>query len=540
MKKIYESTRILDKNAISNYDLSEDILMENAACALEQAVKKSLTNKTEFLVTILCGSGDNGGDGYTLARRLTLDEYDNKKINVQVYAVKDAKTEGCIKQKNRCQKANVKINNYIDLSCKDEFEKSDIIVDCIFGSGFYGEMDLRIKNLIEYVNSLSCIKIACDIPSGLKFRADITVTMGALKTQLYLDSAKDVCGTILVANLGISQKLFESFSEDKQSQFFLLEEKDLILPIRTNQNCHKGSFGHVCVVSGEKVGASVISANAALSFGSGLVTMLQLDKNDLTRDILDVNQYSEKTFDKDFNKSVLQDVAATAFELMYSTIVPQNTSVICGGMGLGSKNTTLFFDLIEKYPQLPVCIDADLFYDSQIVEFLKKRSQYDKIDVVSSVVLTPHPKEFANLLKLCQIFNEDNKEYTVTEIIQNKFEIVKKFCMKFPKVVLILKGANVLIGYAEKKGDFNVSYEYNHQAILDCKIYVNPYGQSSLAKGGSGDVLAGLVASLLAQKYTPLQSAICASLSHAFASKNVQVNNYGMTPFDLIKAIKTL
>ena len=134
----------------------------------------------------------------------------------------------------------------------------------------------------------------------------------------------------------------------------------------------------------------------------------------------------------------------------------------------------------------------------------------------SNIVLTPHPKEFTQVLRICGIADID-----VATLQNNRFEYVEQFCNKYPNAVLVLKGSNVIIGHKDE-------------------FFINPHGTVALAKGGSGDVLSGLIGALLSQGVDPLESAIQASLAHAIASQNFPKNNYALTPFDLIESITTL
>lgn len=497
MKKIFESTRILDKAVIEKYCLTEDILMENAAIGLENVLLEYVekTQKHDINVVIVTGSGDNGADGYTLARRLkgTTTETE-KEINVTVYPVLPAKSESCIKQKERAEKIGVQFLN--DKSFYTSLDTCAILVDCIFGSGFHGTLDDKIEKLINAMNKSNAYRIACDIPSGILFNADVTVTMGALKSVLFSDAAKDFTGKIITADLGISSSIFES----AEHIAFLLEKEDLHLPHREKQNVHKGNFGHSAIIIGEKIGASFISGSSALCFGSGLVTLIKLS---------------------DFDNSIFPiDLNQSAFELMYAKEFPENTTAIAAGMGLGKADksieaTNKLFDFALKHKNIPIVIDADLFYNQNITQLLTK---------CEKVILTPHPKEFKSLLEICNIRKENNECYEIPEIRENRIALMKEFCAKFPKVVLLLKGANVLIGT-------------NHDGKFE--LYVNDSGKPCLAKAGSGDVLSGLICALLAQGYDPLQAAINSSLAHSHASEKIQTD-FAMTPFNLIEAIKTL
>jgi hydroxyethylthiazole kinase-like uncharacterized protein yjeF len=148
-------------------------------------------------------------------------------------------------------------------------------------------------------------------------------------------------------------------------------------------------------------------------------------------------------------------------------------------------------------------IDADMFYKKEIINCLDKK-----------VVLTPHPKEFSSLLKILNL-----GEYSVSEIQANRFELALKFSEIYPNVVLLLKGVNTIIAYKKQ-------------------LYINPFGSPALSKGGSGDVLAGMIGSLISQGYHPLKATITASLAHAFAG-DIEPN-YNLTPMKLIENLGRL
>ena len=265
MRYLYLSTKPLDERAKSKYLLSDELLMENAANALCGLVG-SLTHKGS-VVTIVCGSGDNGADGYALARKL------QGSYITRIYEAKEPKSRLCKLQSERAQVAGCEWVKKL-LPC-------DMLVDCLFGSGFAGELSAESMKLLEQMNTCARLNIACDVPSGLDlqgrvgsiaFRADYTLSMGALKVALFSDVAKDIVGQVLVGDLGVSRELFEV-----QSPFYLLEESDMRLPHRTKQNCHKGSFGHIAVIAGEKAGAAELSALSGLRMGAGLVSVVSRD-----------------------------------------------------------------------------------------------------------------------------------------------------------------------------------------------------------------------------------------------------------------------
>ncbi|MGN8455584.1 NAD(P)H-hydrate dehydratase [Helicobacter pylori] len=464
MLSVYEKGNALDKRALEEWLLSEDILMENAAMALERAVLKNASLGAK--VIILCGSGDNGGDGYALARRLT------GSFRVLVFEMKLAKSPMCQLQKERAKKVGVVIktweDNHKDLEC-------DVLIDCVVGSAFKGGLEPFLD--FESLSQKARFKIACDIPSGIDskgrvdkraFKADTTISMGAIKSCLLSDRAKDYIGELKVGHLGVFNQIYEIPTDT-----FLLEKSDLKLPLRDRKNAHKGDYGHVHVLLGKHSGAGLLSALSALSFGSGVVSIQALEC-----EITSNNKPLELVFCENFPKKL------SAFAL---------------GMGLEGLPKDF-----KKWLELAPCVlDAGVFYHKEVLQALEKE-----------VILTPHPKEFLSLLKSVGI------NISTLELLDNKLEIARDFSQKYPKVVLLLKGANTLIA---------------HQG----RVFINNLGSVALAKAGSGDVLAGLIVSLLAQNYTPLDAAINASLAHALAGLEFK-NNYALTPLDLIEKIKRL
>ncbi len=491
MQNLFFDTRKLDESCRASYGLSEELMMENAATALESAVLSHVQFEgVKNRVLIFCGAGNNGADGYALARRLRL------KCNVVVFQCAAPKSELCILQAARAEKCGTVFFELEDFTL--EFvESAGVIVDCIFGTGFHGELDEKIQILLSDANDVSAYRIACDVPSGIdsdgnvsvgSFRANLTVTMGALKLSLFHDLTKDFVGEIVCADLGVARRLYENSSNFPLNVASLLEKSDMILPNRTKFCVNKGTFGHAAISFGEKKGAAIISAQAAFRFGAGLVSLV------------------------DFSKTA--DFGAVPNEIMTTFQIPENTTAVALGMGTGRNSDDVFsawFDFLKKNPEIPCILDADAFFSPLIFDFLKTRSR--------KVVLTPHPKEFQNLLKICEL-----GEYSVSVCVKRRPELIEKFCRQFPKSTLLVKGANPMIGQFDGR-KFN--------------LYVNPLGRPCLAKGGSGDVLSGLIVALLAQKYKCLDAAASASLAHALLSQQIECD-FSMTPFDLIQKISTL
>ena len=466
MQKLFDEVGSLDKRCYDEFALSEDVLMEHAAQGMEKFIRGKFPKKSKVL--IVCGSGNNGADGIALSRLLAYD-YD-----VKLFYVKDSKSPMAILQHKRAQAAGVKTTF--------ELNDCDVVVDAVLGTGFNGKFSSEVDAVIRTINKLDAYKIACDIPSGLRadgqcdkrtFVANRTLTMGALKKSMYSDKVKNVLGKVKVLNLGIAREMYEG-----DTNWNLLDLEDLELPHRMQKDTHKGTYGHLALTCGEKAGASIISALAALRFGSGIVTLVGYE-NSQTLNI--------------------------PHSLMYSHQLPSNTTALACGMGLGKEFSD---NELHKFldNKLPLIVDADIFHMPIVLEILKRKD----------VVVTPHPKEFISLLKQTKI-----ADISTEELQDNRFKYAEEFCNKYPNITLLLKGANVIIGKQDK-------------------FFINPHGTPTLAKGGSGDVLSGLVGALLAQGYKPLDAAINASLAHTQLAHDYKGADFSLTPDDLIEGIGNL
>jgi len=463
MQNLFEEVDTLDRRCYEHYGLSEELLMEHAAEAMAVRVRTRCAEGAR--VVIVCGPGNNGADGLALARLL------QGPYAVSVVLPNGAKSPMAALQYERLQKVGGTVS--------EEIASCEVLVDAFFGSGLSRPLEADALQVIRTMNDTEAYKLACDMPSGLRrdgtldaavFRADLTVTMGALKRGMFSDAAKNVMGEIVVADLGVDRSLYET-----PSRWKLLERSDLRLPLRERADVHKGSFGHLGVVCGEKSGAAIIAGRTALRFGTGLVTLLS-------------------------NEEV-----ALPYELMQSHLRPESVNAVAIGMGLGQEFAE--HELRERIDDdIPLVCDADIFEHPMLGELLKR----------TRLVLTPHPKEFTTLLRRTGVADID-----AAALQRDRFGYVEAFCRAYPQAVLLLKGANVIIGQYDR-------------------FFVNPHGTNALAKGGSGDVLSGLVGALLAHGYAPLEAAVNASLAHTEAACRFEKRSYALTPDDLIEGITRL
>lgn len=479
MKNLFFSTRELDRYATEHFYLPPELLMENAARGMCEFIKsRFLTNSTKQLkILFVCGSGDNGADCLALARMLC------GICEVSVFLPKGTKSHLCTIQLKRLEalKSNSKVNLRFLKSLKTT-ETFNLVIDGIFGAGFRGQLDLETTKILQILNKLNAIKIACDIPSGISlsgalggktaFKADFTLSMGALKCALFCDLAKDFVGEVHLIDLGMSTEVFAPDSPLK-----LLERSDFKAPHRIAQNTNKGDFGHLCVYTGEKIGAGVLSALAGLRSGAGLVSVISEEK-----------------------------IPNLPFSLMNPREIPHNANAILLGMGLGIENP------LPRFPShlsqnIPLLLDADIFYHSDFLKILSNHKQ---------IILTPHPKEFTQILKTLKIAT-----LSTQDLQQDRITCALEFCQAYPHIVLVLKGANTFI-------------------CKDKEVYINPFGSSILAKGGSGDVLAGIIGGFLAQRYSLLDSAIQGVLLHSLCAQEIakNCNDFSLNPLDLIEQMR--
>ncbi|MBQ9239151.1 MAG: NAD(P)H-hydrate dehydratase, partial [Treponema sp.] len=375
-----------------------------------------------------------------------------------------------------------------------------------YGTGFHGTISDEVAHILQTVNSLSAYRIACDIPSGIDsrgivakcadgtpvaFLATRTVTMGGYKAALFSDAAKAYTGHISRGSIGVSPATFDASGK---TPYALLETADMQLPHRTAPNAHKGTFGHLAVITGEKPGAAIIAGSAALAFGCGCVTLVNYTNT---------------------NTSM---APAYPPELLYASALPKQATTVVVGPGLGRSDSTLASICATIYAHLSRVQNAALVLDADVCHLQSLQTLLDDFASripAARVVLTPHPKEFQALLKNCL-----GRELPVDRIITERLTLVQQFTERFPQCALILKGAYTLIAV--------------HGAV-----HIAGAGSVALAKAGSGDVLAGMTGALLVQGYSAGNAAQTAVLAHGTAAHQFK-NNYALTPLQLIEAVQRL
>lgn len=488
--------RELEQLAIQEYGIDSLILMENAARSFCDVLEQETGPSAGKSIAVFCGKGNNGGDGFAISRHLY-----NRGANVTVVA--GFKPE----ELKQDAKKNFEIITRMGLTVlplsKIKTRRFDLMVDALFGTGFSGEPTGACAEMIAAINAGGCPVIAVDMPSGADassgsvagacVNAHVTVTFAVAKPGQFLYPAKADCGKVVVTDISIPRHLTMSFP----SAYHTLDASLASRLPRRNENSHKGTFGKVLVFAGSvgMSGACVMAATAAMKTGAGMVTAA------VPRALIDVlgSHFTEvMTLPLPTEGEALAKTAAGIIEEKLKT---QN--VLLAGCGLGTADATkkTLLSVISACDK-PIVLDADG------INMLKGHIHVIKNKAVPAV-LTPHPLEFSRI-------SGHSMEY----IQKDRPGAARDFAKEFG-VVLVLKGADTVVAHP------------------DGRIYICPQSNSGLAKAGSGDVLSGVIASLLAQGASPETAANLGVYLHSRAGMLARKLHgpYSMTASDLLAAL---
>ncbi|MCI9273962.1 MAG: NAD(P)H-hydrate dehydratase [Clostridiales bacterium] len=475
-------------------------LMDQAGTAAAQVIKEMACRLQRAV--ILCGKGNNGGDGFVIARRLR-----EHGVLVSVILLEG---EPCTQDAAHMftKMGEVEVLTYQQPECSDLVQQADVVVDAVYGIGFRGSIQSQYASLIEGVNRCSAQIFAVDLPSGAQgdtgkiegscIRADVTITFTTLKPAHVLLPASDYCGKTVVVQVGISPALLDS----SPSVMGVIGEETVrrALPVRA-KNSHKGTYGALLSVCGSlgMAGAAMLSAGAALRCGVGLLrlavpkSIYPVVAGVLPEPVyLPLNENNKGTLSK-------QCQARLQGELGFAT-----ACLIGCGMGCNSDTQQLVSGLLDQ-AEIPLIIDAD--------GINALCANIDRVKAAKApVIVTPHPGEMARLIGC-----------TAAQVQANRLEYSRKFAQEY-RVILVLKGADTLI------------------ALPDERVFVNRTGNPGMARGGSGDVLAGMIASFAAQGIAPEDAALCGVYLHGLAGDRCaeECSLTGMLPTDLIERLPKL
>lgn len=484
-----EQMNRIDHDASSVYKINSLILMEHAGNGIYLDFIKRFRKDQKIM--IVCGSGNNGGDGFVLARLLYLSGY-HVVIN---FVGKE--------EKLTCDaKANYEIVKALAILFACDYESYDIIVDCLFGTGLSRDIEGKYREVIASINAINAIVVSVDIPSGIDsddahihgcaIKANLTYTLQCGKPGLYIYPGRLYSGEVVVINIFIPNQLLA-----KCNCSYELIQKDEMQKLMPKRSIHsnKGSYGKVLCIGGSEgmSGAISMAAKSALNAGCGLMTcaMPACISTLVANNVME--SMSIVLPDKDGH------IAATCLPLLAPKI--NQYSCILIGCGIGrSKDIEAVMELLLK-SEVPMIVDADGLV--ALKPYLNKYSNRQNI------IITPHLKEFAMLT------NQD-----VNRVVEHTLTCIDEFCKYYPGYTLVLKSETTIIAHQEQR-------------------YINTYGNNGLAVGGSGDVLAGLIAGLYAQKQETLSSATLGVFLHAYSADCLLANKsvYSLLPSDIINII---
>ena len=477
-----------DQYTIQKLEVPSLELMEHAAQACVQVLEDEKVDLSH--VCVVCGSGNNGGDGFAIARILQ-----NNRYSVETFCVGNPEhyTEETQEQMHRLQECGGKIT--YGMPQEDSYS---VIIDAVFGVGLSRKVEGRYRQVIEQMNRMRGIKFAVDIPSGLSattgcilgcaFKADYTVTFQLKKIGLELSQGRTMAGRVIVPDIGIST---DSICEDQE--IVRTAGKDIyrkMLPDRP-EDSNKGTYGRLLVIAGSKgmAGAAYLNAHAAYMTGAGLVRIYtSSDNREILQTLLPeaiVTTYEE------YNKEELLSLLTWA-------------DSVCIGSGLGmSRLSEKILKTVIEYVKVPCLIDADG------LNLLAENKNYLNQMAERRFVITPHMKEMSRLTGI-----------SVEELKADRILILKDFISRY-RITCVLKDSRTLIA-SEEKG-----------------IRMNLTGNSAMAKAGSGDVLAGVISGWMVQEKEAEDAAELGTYIHGLSGDLAKFEKgvYSVMARDLIEYI---
>ncbi len=474
-------------------------LMENAGTAVARFIRETLPI-SERQVVVVCGQGNNGGDGFVAARKL----FENSaKVSVVLAGgipyTKDAKV---MFERLGDEITVIDYSQFAD-TCDRLISNCDVLVDAVFGTGFSRAPDNLTGRLFKTVNSSNGTVFAVDIPSGIVcdtgevkticIKADYTVTFEALKPCHILPPANEFCGQTVAVKIGINERIIDSLP-------FIAQTVSTPVINKRRKNHHKGSFGTGLSICGSygMPGAAVIAAKAALRSGIGLLKMTCVKEN---YEISATNVPEAVLIPCESNQG---KYSLGQINLLKEHLKNSSAALIGCGIGVSSDIREIIKELVTD-SSVPLIIDADgINCIASCIDIIKQAK--------APIILTPHLKEMS---RLCS--------KSVEEIEISRLEVAREFSNRY-KVYLVLKGANTII------------------ATPSGELFVNLLGNPGMAKAGSGDMLSGILLALLAQGYDVTRALETAVWLHSRVGDMAaeRFSQTSMLPTDMINLLPDL
>jgi NAD(P)H-hydrate epimerase len=477
-----EQMRSVDSQAIDIEKIPSLELMENAGRGIFEYVRDNILPQfDEPKLAIVCGRGNNGGDGFVVGRHLI-----SHGLQPDFFlAGNDEKlSDDCRGNYDRIREAAYEVKQVVNESDLPDFSQYDIIIDAIFGTGFSGAPRGISASIIDKINESESMVVAVDAASGLDVStgqaegaavlADFTTTLALPKPGHFVSPGRELSGVVTVIPIGIPDEVVADF--DIKTNLITGEMVSFILPT-PKADGHKGDYGKVYILAGSPglTGAAALSGMAAARSGSGLVT---IGCPASLNPILEAKLTEVMTAPLPENRKKLV-LALRGLGEIRKHLEERDAAAIGPGVGRNHETGELIRRLIPSV-DVPAVIDADGLYPLS----------GDESPLLSDhgpLILTPHPGEFARLTGK-----------TPEENPIDNFDLVAEYANRF-NAVMVLKGSPTII--ASPDGD----------------VFLSPTGNWGMATGGSGDVLTGIIVALLGQQLTPLEAAICAVYIHGLA-----------------------
>ncbi|MFD3155719.1 NAD(P)H-hydrate dehydratase [Haloimpatiens sp. FM7330] len=484
-----QMSRRIDKICIETLKIPSLVLMENAALRVVNNIDFEKFNS----FVVVCGKGNNGGDGLAIARHLFI-----LQKNVEIFLIGSEKGLSTDSKVNYdiLVEMGVKINivsNMNDLyKFRNYINASDVVIDCIFGTGLTRKVEGIYEHVISIINENSTYTISVDIPSGLNSDsgnvqgisviAQKTVSFQLYKKGFLHYSSNKIAGKIIVENIGVPKKVIEEVCD----RDFVIEKGMIKKSIKSRQKySHKGNFGRVLIIAGSTgfSGAAYISTQTAVRSGAGLIT-LACPKE--IQNILSCKLTEAMTINLEDEEKLNEMI--------------QNSNVIALGPGMGNNNKTydILNNVIEK-AECPIVIDADAINVLQQNIHILKESK-------NKIIVTPHPGEMSRLTGI-----------SIKDINKNRLDVAKNFALE-NNVIVLLKGYNTI--------------------ITDGKTtLINSTGTSAMANGGMGDCLTGMITALIAQGYDSLEAAYISAYVHGYCGDKLSTDMFCVNASHILEQI---
>lgn len=499
----------LDRRTIAEAHIPGLTLMEQAGTGVVTAMEQAYGSLANKRVTILCGKGNNGGDGFVVARLLR-----RKRARPSVLLLthpKDLQGDArrmCRRFVAAAGAASIQANPNVD-QVQRQLRSADLAVDALLGTGLSSPVSGAYQATIDLLNEISvekkCPVVAVDLPSGIHadtgrvlgsaVRASLTVTFGLPKIGLYLGSGIDHAGQVSIWDIGIPRDYIDSI----ESRISLMTREDVrrVIPRRL-PSAHKGTYGHAAIIAGSigKSGAAAMAATAALRIGTGLVTVATPTS---VNPVLEAKLLEAMTVP--MPETNAKTLASSGLEELVSFANARSAVAIGPGLTTHSDTAMLIHALLRRMEK-PFVLDADgLNAISEKVILLDTCK--------TCPILTPHPGEMARLDKT-----------SVQSVNGNRIGTATRFADKHG-VILVLKGARTIV------------------AKPDGHVAICPTGNPGMATAGTGDALTGIIVGLLAQQLTPWDAACAGTYLHGLAGDlaAAEFGQAGMLAGDLIARI---